>query len=91
MTLTLDINEDMEILVYECGSGKMSGLEDAFRREVSAALDISVSSVIIDCFRTPSAGCTKVCALHSLHVQRLQPKIPGPKSGFFAHGSELLS
>ncbi len=60
MSLTLDINEDMESLVDECGSGRISELEAAFRREVSIALDIPVSSVIIDCLRTPSAGCTEV-------------------------------
>ena len=71
LSLKLDISEGMESLVDECGSGNgtMSELEAEFRREVSVALDIPVSSVMVDCLRTPSAGCTEVCKLRSLHVQ----------------------
>ncbi len=60
LSLTLDLSDDVEWLVEECGCGEMSELEAAFRREVSTALDIPVSSVMIDCLRTPSAGCTEV-------------------------------
>ncbi len=62
LSLTLDIIEDMETLMDGCGGGKMSELEAAFRREVSVALDIPVTSVMIDFLRTPSTGCTEVCA-----------------------------
>ncbi len=60
LSLTLDFSQDMESMADDCGSGKISELEAAFRREVSSALDIPVSSVMIDCLRTPSAGCTEV-------------------------------
>jgi hypothetical protein len=66
LSLTLDISEDIASLVEECGNGRVSQLEAAFRREVSIALDIPESSVIIDHLRTPSAGCTEVRNFHLL-------------------------
>jgi hypothetical protein len=69
LSLTLDLSDDVEWLVEEGGCGEMSELEAAFRREVSAALDIPVSSVMIDCLRTPSAGCTEVSSFSSLFVK----------------------
>ncbi len=70
LSLILDIGLDVESLVDDCNCDKRSELEAAFRREVSAALDIPVSSVIVDCVRTPSAGCTEVCA-HRLSADKI--------------------
>jgi hypothetical protein len=53
----------MESLADECGGGKMSELEAACRK-VSVALDIPMSSMMIDFLRTPSAGCAEVCAFN---------------------------